>query len=682
MLLFGRTPPLVDRSPPPTLETTRNKKVAGAFLETRTESDLDKSLEPLRFDANICMFTQVGVSPKDSELQCSAWLCDLISFDLIDLLRNEDIQVLPQATSYLTKLVRATDKVFGGVVAMEPFMNVLASLLVLMEASKDDGPLAHPPSELRRCMRLVVTFPRDSGKQLSLAMSYGKLANHIVGKVTCILAASAQDELADKHIATVKEQVAAFNSQAAPYDAHAIEAALRALDTGVRMYGRCHLEEKAPEVNDILLSFSALFSNRMCSITAGMQSQIMPGFGKLIDFLATASASPAPTAGGDATSEATADSVSVPIADGAGGTDDPTIDAKAASVELETLLKSMETVALCDLADLHSNLELASKVQSHTISALADVSSSLSMAIDLASQVETAAKMSDSARCLHCILKSSRCLLKPASPNYADLLNHWKVWTELQSDAQGEVETPILEEMLRGASEVRALRRILATGLDHDGMTSLMTGVLETRLPQKFDEMVTATLADSMASARAASYSDLLGLTDCKTVKRCSAEGRLANVLNMLLGGSGAGDTAAKQNMLFSTVQKVLQECSGDLKAPFNWPFAAAINMAKNFVLMMGRQDAVEQALWWANWSHSLSQQGGLKSFLGLAAHEYEFPKARFGFRSGSARCRCLWGDRLGIGEQSEGGGISILAGAPHSSASDLFESLVDQPSA
>lgn len=121
------------------------------------------------------LFVVVGIAPTESEANCCAWVVDLCSSFLVDILRGDSnsAAALQAAFEHTKAFSQSMAAAFMEIAKLSDFMEALRGVEILLEsaakrANDAAAPLPHPPSALKSSIDSVETSLQE-GHSLKLA---------------------------------------------------------------------------------------------------------------------------------------------------------------------------------------------------------------------------------------------------------------------------------------------------------------------------------------------------------------------------------------------------------------------------------------------------------------------------------------------------------------------------------
>lgn len=139
-------------------------------------------------------------------------------------------------------------------------------------------------------------------------------------------------------------------------------------------------------------------------------------------------------------------------------------------------------------------------------------------------------------------------------------------------------------------------RRLSHGGLDHAELRSLLEELMAAPLTSQFDSLIDSTLMDSFKAAASASFLELMRLAEPSTIRRCASEDRLASCLGIMISEGFDSHIKVKYDALMASTLRLLKDNGNIVPDGAQWPFAAALDMASNFVGMLADRGPDEQA--------------------------------------------------------------------------------------
>lgn len=186
-----------------------------------------------------------------------------------------------------------------------------------------------------------------------------------------------------------------------------------------------------------------------------------------------------------------------------------------------------------------SVFDLAIKVEQVIIIALDGCSIKVEPHIGLSGKRVEYESYMDALSLVRTVLQASQCVATGASQRpYVFLLQEWSAWQRRSQADLEEVGLPVLEQIVQGARAVQHLRMWYEKQSEKDESTikELADVILSPSLADGFGALTKCIVDDALDAFAKKSPASLLSMQDGNMVKRCESEGRLSNVVHLLLG--------------------------------------------------------------------------------------------------------------------------------------------------
>lgn len=541
----------------------------------------------LRFADVRVMFDEVGVPPNVSEVNCARWLGDLALGPLVDAFRSEvDISTAVKAGQDIaSQLLAASRAAFAGEPRMsETIMTLEAALILFESSSAENRKLPHTPSTLKEAVLQLTEIPYDNGPVM-LAVRHGVVAQHIMQTALEKVSGNAQDEVATDRFRSAALKLSELAASEDDFVAAEVTDLFRKIETAVGMWGTSSREEHSKDMIAAIDSMDKLLSNWADVALGNVKTDLTMGLVHILGWLdkgvgkLDGEGVPAPSQD-NGEHECSKDAAN-PDGSDSNSKDDEASRQRTAS-SLEGYLETLDSQLQPEWVEISSILDLALKVELAIIQALDATSITISPHTKLFGKRAQYEAYMDALAFVRTILQASQCIITGESQRaYGALLEEWSSWQRRAQEQREELGLPVLEQITQGAKSMQHLRKWHddqgAMGTKGSPIHELVGVIVLSSLGDVFGALTKCIVDDALDAFSSKSPAGLLEMQDGNMVKRCDSEGRLGNVVPLMLGG-GSNE---KLNGMLAMVLNTLKEREWKLCDDIIWPHSYSAGMAK-----------------------------------------------------------------------------------------------------